>query len=229
MSYYFLSEKLFFPPVNQADEHGIVAIGGDLSLNRLLLAYQSGIFPWFSEEEPIIWWCPDPRFVLYPPKLRVSKSMKQILKSKTFEVTFDQDFLKVIQQCQKIKRKDQTGTWITGEMMNAYHQLHRAGYAHSVEVWQNQKLVGGLYGVSLGRCFYGESMFSTVSNASKTGFITLVQHLQEKQFHLIDCQVHTTHLESLGAEHISRELFLGQLKEALQHPTLQGNWREMSA
>ncbi len=226
MSYHFLREELVFPDVTLADEHGILALGGDLSPERLLLAYQSGIFPWYSQDEPIIWWSPDPRFVLYPTEIKISKSMRQLLKKQLFEVSFDQNFAEVIRQCSKIKREGQYGTWITEEMQAAYTTLHKLGYAHSVEVWKEGQLVGGLYGVSLGKCFFGESMFSYESNASKTGFITLVQKLITQDFKLIDCQVHTKHLESLGAVHISREKFIETIKTALQHPTHKGNWQE---
>lgn len=224
MSYYFLDEQLYFPPVSRASSEGIVAIGGDLSEQRLLLAYQSGIFPWFSEGEPIIWWSPDPRFVLYPSQIKVSKSMQQLFRKQVFEVTFDKDFEQVILNCKEIKREGQRGTWITDEMVEAYCRLHRKGFAHSVEVWQEHTLVGGLYGLSLGNCFFGESMFTKVSNASKYGFITLTKRLEQKGFSFIDCQVHTEHLESLGATFISRKNFLHQLQEALKQTTLQGDW-----
>jgi leucyl/phenylalanyl-tRNA--protein transferase len=224
MSYYFLDEQLYFPPVSRASSEGIVAIGGDLSEERLFLAYQSGIFPWFSEGEPIIWWSPDPRFVLYPSQIKVSKSMQQLFRKQVFEVTFDKDFEQVILNCKEIKRKGQRGTWITDEMVEAYCRLHRKGFAHSVEVWQEHTLVGGLYGLSLGNCFFGESMFAKVSNASKYGFITLTKRLEQKGFSFIDCQVHTEHLESLGATFISRKNFLHQLQEALKQTTLQGDW-----
>jgi leucyl/phenylalanyl-tRNA--protein transferase len=224
MSYYFLDEQLYFPPVSRASSEGIVAIGGDLSEQRLLLAYQSGIFPWFSEGEPIIWWSPDPRFVLYPSQIKVSKSMQQLFRKQVFEVTFDKDFEQVILNCKEIKREGQRGTWITDEMVEAYCRLHRKGFAHSVEVWQEHTLVGGLYGLSLGNCFFGESMFAKVSNASKYGFITLTKRLEQKGFSFIDCQVHTEHLESLGATFISRKNFLHQLQEALKQTTLQGDW-----
>jgi len=224
MSYYFLDEQLSFPPVHHANTEGVLAIGGDLSVERLLLAYRQGIFPWFSDDEPIIWWSPDPRFVLYPPKLKVSQSMRQVLKREVFEISFDTDFASVVRECRQIRRRGQYGTWITDEVERAYTRLHEQGYAHSVEVRQGGQLVGGLYGVSLGSCFYGESMFSKVSNASKAGFITLVQKLVAKGFCLIDCQVHTQHLESLGGEYISRTDFVKELHSCLQAPTLQGAW-----
>jgi leucyl/phenylalanyl-tRNA--protein transferase len=230
MNYTLLDDSLYFPPVHYADEHGILAFGGDLSVDRLLLAYQSGIFPWYSEEDPtIMWWAPDPRFVLYPGKLKVSKSMRQVLRKGQFEVTFDQRFREVMVACQQIKREGQYGTWITEEMLNGYCQLHEQGFAHSVEVWQQGELVGGLYGISLGQCFFGESMFAKASNASKTGFITLVQKLKQLGIKLIDCQVHTNHLESLGAEEIPREQYMYLLSQHLQQPTYRGNWQALLA
>lgn len=226
MSYYVLNKTLYFPPVERACKEGIVAIGGDLSVERLLLAYQSGIFPWFSPGDPIVWWSPNPRFVLYPEKIKVSKSMKQLFKKQFFRVSFDTCFEEVITNCAKIKREGQSGTWITDEMRASYCELHKMGYAHSVEVWQDGNLVGGLYGVALGRIFFGESMFSKVSNASKYGFITLTHLLQEKDFKLIDCQVYTEHLESLGAEFIERWHFIEELEQAIALPNLHGSWSD---
>ncbi len=182
------------------------------------------IFPWFNADEPIVWWAPDPRFVLYPDRLKVSKSMKQVLRKEIFDVTYDQDFSGVIEGCQQIYRPGQRGTWITEEMRQAYIALHQKGYAHSVEVWQGGELVGGLYGVSLGRAYFGESMFARVSNASKVGFIKLVEQLRKNKFQLIDCQVYTKHLESLGAESIPREQFMTELAQSLAYDTLIGNW-----
>ncbi len=208
---YYLSQALFFPPVNQANREGILAIGGDLSPERLLLAYQSGIFPWFNPEEPIIWWSPDPRMVLFPDDLLISKSMRKVLNQNIFTVTFNQNFLAIITSCQNIQRNGQIGTWISDEMINAYCELHELGYAKSVEVWQNETLVGGLYGVDLGNIFCGESMFSKVSNASKVAFIALTNQLKEQNYHLIDCQVYNTHLESLGCKEITRADFMNIL------------------
>jgi len=205
----YLNQNLKFPDVSEASPEGVLAIGGDLSVDRLLLAYKSGIFPWFDNDEPIVWWSPDPRFVLFPEKLKVSKSMRQVLRNSDFEVTVNKDFTAVITACSHIKRNGQAGTWITDSMMQAYVKLHEQGYAKSVEVWQNHKLVAGLYGVDLGNgVFCGESMFTKVSNASKVGFITFIQNTNYK---LIDCQVYTNHLESLGAEDIPRDMFLGYL------------------
>lgn len=210
----FIDTYLYsFPHPSKASEDGLLAMGGDLAPGRLLKAYQSGIFPWYNPGEPILWWSPDPRMVLFPEKLKISKSMKQLFRKNFFEVTHNQDFLSVIEACASISRKDQKGTWITDEMKKAYNKLHQLGFAHSVEVWQDKKLVGGLYGIYLKekRLFCGESMFSKVSNASKYGFIWWVQRLQKEKVKLIDCQLHTPHLASLGAEEISRSEFLGFL------------------
>lgn len=205
----YLTSKIEFPKVEEADEEGLLAIGGDLSVARLLLAYQSGIFPWFNSGDPVLWWSPDPRFVLFPEKLKVSKSMKQVLKKSDFTVTVNQDFMGVIKACSLAKREGQSGTWITDTMVQAYIKLHQLGYAKSVEVWQEEELVGGLYGLDLDNgVFCGESMFAKVSNASKVAFISFIQNTNYK---LIDCQVYTNHLESLGAEDISREAFLKYL------------------
>ena len=207
---YVLDQSIIFPDVQEADDEGLLAIGGDLSVERLLLAYKTGIFPWFNEGDPVLWWSPDPRFVLFPEKLKVSKSMKQVLKKSDFTVTINQDFMGVIKACSLAKREGQSGTWITDTMVQAYIKLHELGYAKSVEVWQEDTLVAGLYGLDLNNgVFCGESMFTNVSNASKVAFITFIQNTNYK---LIDCQVYTNHLESLGAEDISREDFLLFLK-----------------
>ena len=209
---YFLSKELFFPTVSEANSHGILAIGGDLSPERLLLAYKSGIFPWFEEGEPIFWWSPNPRMVLFLDELVVSKSMRNILNRNIFTVTFNQNFREVISNCQKIKRNGQNGTWITNDMIEAYCKLNELGIAKSVEVWQNDKLVGGLYGIDLGTVFCGESMFSKVSNASKAAFIALVNQLKKANYKLLDCQVYNEHLESLGCREIQRSEFMNILK-----------------
>ncbi|MCI4670026.1 MAG: leucyl/phenylalanyl-tRNA--protein transferase [Bacteroidia bacterium] len=227
MPIYRIPQELIFPHQGNAEPDGLLGIGGDLSPERLLLAYENGIFPWFSEHDPILWWCPDPRFVLYPYKLKVSKSMKQVFRKGIFTITYDQDFKAVIQECQQMYRPGQSGTWITDDMLNAYVELHRLGFAHSVEVWQEGTIVGGLYGVSLGKSFFGESMFAKTSNASKAGFITLVQDLQQRNFDIIDCQVPTQHLESLGAEAISRELFLESIHLSQKNESLRGNWGDL--
>jgi len=207
-----LTNKIAFPNVNQTNEDDILAIGGDLSTERLLLAYKSGIFPWFNEGEPIIWYAPKDRMVLFPNELKVSKSMRQILRKDTFKITFNQHFEAVIHHCKNIYRADQGGTWITNEMEQAYIKLHKLGIAKSVEVWQNNKLVGGLYGIDLATVFCGESMFSLVSNASKVAFIYLSQNLEKENYELIDCQVYNEHLASLGAREIPRDQFMNYLK-----------------
>ena len=210
---FFLSDRLEFPAVETANEDGLLAVGGDLSPERLLLAYQNGIFPWFNEDALILWWSPDPRMVLFPNKLKVSKSMQKVLNNKQFRLTKNSCFRIVIEHCAKLERKGQEGTWITSNMIDAYCELHNKGFAKSYEVWEDDKLVGGLYGIDLGDIFCGESMFSLVSNASKFAFIKMVQELESSAYRLIDCQVHTKHLESLGAEEISRAAFMGILSE----------------
>ena len=197
-----LDKRLLFPDTTLAEEDGLLAVGGDLSTARLLLAYQNGIFPWYNDDIPILWYSPHERFVLFPGELKISKSTRQVLRSNRFHVTGDQCFEKVIEACSTINRKGQDGTWITDDMKNAYIRLHHEGYAHSVEVWEQDKLVGGLYGVQMGSVFCGESMFSLVSNASKMALISLCQ---SGDYTLIDCQVHTEYLESMGARMISRK------------------------
>jgi leucyl/phenylalanyl-tRNA--protein transferase len=201
-----LSDKLEFPPLDEASKEGLLAIGGDLSPERLMLAYKTGIFPWYSHEQPILWWSPDPRFVLFPEKLKISKSLKQVLRNNRFKVTKNKAFNRVIKECSEAIRPNQPGTWITNEMNQAYIELHKLGFALSVEVWENDNLVGGLYGVDLGNnIFCGESMFSKVSNASKVGFVNFIQN---SDYHLIDCQVFTEHLERFGAEEMPRAEFI---------------------
>ncbi|MDP4089592.1 MAG: leucyl/phenylalanyl-tRNA--protein transferase [Bacillota bacterium] len=219
MSIYRLSEDLIFPHPSLANEDGLLALGGDLSPERLLLAYCNGIFPWFSEDEPILWWSPDSRFVLYPKDIKVSHSMKKLLKKNTFSVSYDTCFRDVISSCAST-RKD-TGTWITAEMIEAYCTLNRLGFAHSVETWNEGRLVGGLYGIALGKCFFGESMFSIMPNASKTAIITLSRRLEEKGFLMIDCQVYTKHLESLGAVKLPREEFLQVVEQGISMKPLK--------
>lgn len=210
---HFLTKDIKFPDVNEATKDGLLAIGGDLSIERLIHAYKHGIFPWFSEDEPILWWSPNPRFVLFPENLKISKSMKQILRNKDFIVTVNQAFEEVITTCSKVNRNGQAGTWITNNMIEAYIKLHELGYATSVEVWKDNNLAGGFYGVDLNNgVFCGESMFSKESNASKVAFITFIQNTNYK---LIDCQVYTNHLESLGAEEIPRDVFLEYLNNSL--------------
>ena len=204
----WLSEKIEFPPYDEASPEGILAIGGDLSPERLMYAYKRGIFPWYSEEYPILWHCPPERMVLFPDELKVSKSMRQVLRKKDFRISENQDFETVIRHCKTISRNDGMGTWITDEMEQAYIKLHKLGFAKSIEVWLGEELVGGLYGIELDQVFSGESMFSFVSNASIVAFI----HIAKSGYKLIDCQVHTDHLASLGAREIDRDDFLGYLK-----------------
>lgn len=204
---FLLNNDLFFPPVEMADEDGLIAIGGDLSTERLLLAYRKGIFPWYNEAEPICWWSPDPRFILYPAELKISSSMRTVLNSGKFRFTINRSFTQVIQNCKTVTRKGQAGTWISPAVQKAYTILHEQGFAHSAETWMDGKLVGGLYGIRLGNIFFGESMFSLYTNASKFAFMNYVQHLQNENVELIDCQLHTNHLETMGARMISRELF----------------------
>tara|TARA_R110002033_G_scaffold58464_5_gene108082 strand:+ start:30021 stop:30689 length:669 start_codon:yes stop_codon:yes gene_type:complete len=205
---FFLSDILEFPPVETANSEGLLAVGGDLSPERLLLAYKNGIFPWFNEDSLVLWWSPDPRMVLFPEKVKVSKSMRKVLKSDQFRLTKNTCFATVVTHCSKVARIGQEGTWITNNMKEAYVKLHEKGIAHSYEVWQDEHLVGGLYGIDLGHVFCGESMFSLVSNASKFAFIQLAEELKIKNYKLIDCQVYTEHLERLGASEIPRETFI---------------------
>lgn len=208
-----LDDKIWFPPPQKANEDGLLAIGGDLSIERLKFAYNKGIFPWYNDEEVILWWHPNPRFVLFPKNLKVSKSMQQVIRSKKYTVTFNKQFEAVINACKSIKRNDQDGTWLNEDMIKAYCTLHQEGIAQSVEVWKDDNLVGGLYGIKMGNVFFGESMFSNLPNASKFGFIQYVQYLKEQGVNIIDCQVYTKHLESLGAEMIERTVFLDLLQK----------------
>lgn len=205
---YFLNKFLYFPPVSEATVDGLLAVGGDLSVKRLVLAYSQGIFPWYDPDEPILWWAPPKRMVVHPQTYKVSKSMRNILNRKQFTVTRNTAFDQVIHHCQRTPRRGQTGTWISQDIIKAYTKLHELGLVVSYEAWQEGQLVGGLYGVDLGHVFCGESMFSTVTNASKVAFITLIQDLKEKNYHLLDCQVHNDHLEKLGAFEISRDAFM---------------------
>ncbi|HTC00405.1 MAG TPA: leucyl/phenylalanyl-tRNA--protein transferase [Ferruginibacter sp.] len=208
---FLIGKELIFPLVDQADEEGLLAIGGDLSAERLLLAYRNGIFPWYNEDEPICWWSPDPRFVLYPDKLKITKSMQTVLNNGTFRFTINRAFEEVIKNCKSVTRKNQDGTWISPDVQEAYINLHKLGYAHSAEAWVNGELVGGLYGIRLGKIFFGESMFSKASNASKFAFINYVKQLQKEDVQLIDCQIYTDHLKSLGATMIERKNFIDLL------------------
>lgn len=209
---YFLTKELFFPPVDEASYDGILAVGGDLSIDRLLLAYNNGIFPWFDADDPILWWSPSERMVVDPNNYKVSKSLRNIINRNIFKVTFNKDFKSVIENCQQIDRKGQDGTWISDDIIESYTKLHELGKAKSVEIWQNNGLVGGLYGIDLGHVFCGESMFSKVPNASKVAFVKLIEYLKENNYKLLDCQVHNDHLEKLGAFEISRESFMKILK-----------------
>jgi len=215
MSLPVLTDRLWFPPVDEAMSDGLLALGGELSQERLLLAYRQGIFPWFEGEMPM-WWAPDPRFVLFPDELKVSKSMKAVFKKNTFRFTVNKDFAGVIQSCQQIRRPDQESTWITDKVVRGYTDLFKSGYALSAEAWQDGQLVGGLYGVWLGNVFFGESMFARRSNASKFAFISLVEQLKHQGVKIIDCQAHTSHLESLGARMISRYDFMRILDQQIK-------------
>ncbi len=226
MPVFWLSPSdLTFPNPALANEDGILAIGGDLSVERLLMAYNNGLFPWFNPGDPILWWSPDPRFVLFPDDLKVAKSMRSYFNQRKYEVSFDKAFREVITNCKNQSRKGQSGgTWISQDMIEAYCALHDKGYAHSVEVWDGEELVGGLYGIALGKLFFGESMFSKKSNASKLGFITLVKYLASKGYELIDCQQETQHLKSLGGKNIMREDFLNIVRSNQQQSTRPGSW-----
>lgn len=224
MPVFELRESIAFPPPHLADDTGLLAIGGDLKSERLLLAYELGIFPWFNDDQPLLWWSPPKRMVLFPGEMKVSKSLQKQVDRGTFEVRCDTAFREVMQQCSTIRRKDQDGTWITNQMIEAYCDLHDQGYAHSFESWQDGQLVGGLYGISLGRAFFGESMFSKTTDASKVAFYHLHALAQRHEFQFIDCQLHTDHLASLGAQEISREDYLQALAKALAFPDFTDIW-----
>ena len=208
---YRLTDALLFPSPEQASDEGIVAVGGDLKPERVMLAYRKGIFPWFESDDFLLWWSPDPRMVLFPDQVKISKSMRAVLRKKQFEVTFNNAFDDVVEACAKVKRFGQNGTWITPGLMEVYSTLHTQGHAHSVEVWEEGILVGGLYGIDLGTVFCGESMFSKANNASKVALISLAKELKKNKYKLIDCQVPTQHLASMGAESIPRSEFLTYL------------------
>ena len=228
-SFPWLDETEFFqfPSVNKATPDGIVAMEGNLSPGMLLSAYKQGIFPWYSEGEPILWWSPDPRMVLFPEKIHISKSMQRSFKRDRFSFTMDNHFREVIDSCRRIPRKHEDGTWITGEMKDAYNHLHELGWGHSLEVWEDNELVGGLYGLSIGSVFFGESMFSRRTDASKAAFIILARVLSRLGFAMIDCQLYTPHLESLGAVKIDRKEYLGLLNNGLVADTRRGNWSNL--
>ncbi len=224
MSVFMLSGDLVFPSARLAREDGLLCVGGDLTPQRLILAYENGIFPWYSENEPICWWSPDPRMVLFPSDMKISRSLKKKLRKAPFTITINQDFTSTILGCASSNSRQHTGTWITSEMMHAYIRLHEMGIAHSIEAWAEDRLVGGLYGICLGRCFFGESMFSLVSDASKAALAALARYLLYHNFDLIDCQVPSDHLMSLGAVLISRDLFLEILKTSRSLPLAADLW-----
>jgi leucyl/phenylalanyl-tRNA--protein transferase len=224
MPLFRLTDEPVFPSPDLAEEDGLLAVGGDLSEERILRAYSMGIFPWYSEEYPILWWSPDPRLVLMPEELKISRSLRQTIRKGMFTVTFDTAFDKVIKNCSEVHRDNDGSTWITREMTEAYIRLHNEGFAHSVESWYGGELAGGLYGIALGGAFFGESMFTLRSDASKTAFVRLVQTLVRWKFSLIDCQVTTEHLMSLGAREIPRSKFMALLRKALAIPTRRGKW-----
>ena len=223
MPVYYIDNDTIFPPVEYSNKDGILAAGGDLSLGRLIEAYTNGIFPWYSPETPILWWSPDPRFVIHPNEVKVSKSMRQVLRRNIFEIRYDTSFREVITACAG-ERKHESGTWINQDMIEAYVGLHNLGLAHSIEAWSDGKLAGGLYGVSIGKMFFGESMFSHESNASKAAFIVLAENLVKLKFDLIDSQVYTKHMESLGAFMMCRKDFIKIVKISVKKETICGNW-----
>ena len=222
---FLLNDEIAFPPVHMARSDGLLAVGGDLSRKRLLLAYSMGIFPWFSEPEPILWWSPDPRLVLFPRELTTSMRLQRTIRQERFQVTMDQAFESVIRACASVPRKNSPGTWIVDDMIRAYCGLHEAGYAHSVEAWYQGRLAGGAYGIALGRIFFGESMFTRVSNASKVAFVKLVRYLESEGFDMIDCQMTTDHLLSFGAREIPRSVFLKKLEKSVDFPVSPCKWR----
>jgi len=213
-----------FPDPLKAGKDGLLAAGGDLSAEALIAAYSAGIFPWFEEDSPILWWSPDPRLVLFPERFKLSATLKQNIKRRNYTVQFDHDFPAVIRNCASVQRRNQKGTWITPEMQQAYIELHQKGFAHSVETYAGDVLAGGLYGVSLGRAFFGESMFHHQADASKVALYYLVEQMKKWDFHFIDAQQPTAHLKSLGAEEIPRKEFLKRLQRSLEYPTRQGKW-----
>lgn len=221
-----LGKAIAFPPADYAEPDGLLAVGGDLNIDRLIAAYSSGIFPWFNPEDPILWWSPDPRPIFIPGKIRITKSLRRTLAKNLFKITFDNDFQGVLQACAQTPRKGVEATWLTQEMQEAYTLLHEHGYAHSVEAWQNNALVGGLYGVNIGKAFVGESMFHRVTDASKVAFYYLSEFLAAHDFHFIDGQVTNDHLLSLGAIEISREEYLFRLYQSNKHKTDRDIWKE---
>ena len=226
--YQLIPELSLFPPTEEAEEDGLLAIGGDLTKERLLAAYSKGIFPWYEIGQPILWWSPDPRLVLIPEELKISRSLRKVLRKQKFEIRVDSSFQQVIKACADVRKRQDEGTWIIPEMQQAYTDLHEEGFAHSIESWLDGKLAGGLYGISLGQCFFGESMFSTRNDSSKVALVALVDFSIQVGIKMIDCQMTTTHLLSLGAREIKRKVFLKKLKKCLEQPTLKGNWNSHS-
>lgn len=224
MAVFLLSDKIAFPPPEYAEEGGLIAVGGDLTEDRLLLAYSVGIFPWYSEGLPILWWSPDPRLILIPEELRISRSLSQTIKKGIYEITMDRAFDEVIKGCARIHSRRDKGTWITDEMIRAYVKLHDSGFAHSVESWYRGELAGGLYGVAMGGAFFGESMFAKRSDASKVAFVKLVRQLVGWNFKMIDCQITSGHLLSFGAKEVPRTEFINMLRDALRKPDRRGRW-----
>ena len=222
--YQLIPDIPLFPPPEEAEADGLLAIGGDLTKKRLLAAYRQGIFPWYEVGQPILWWCPNPRLVLFPEELKISRSLRKVLRKHEFEIRFDSSFENVIKACADVRTKRGKGTWIIPEMQQAYTELHQEGYAHSVESWVNGELVGGLYGISLGQCFFGESMFSTISDSSKAALVALAEFSKQVGIKIIDCQMTTKHLLSLGAREIDRQSFLRKLNQYLEKPDIKGSW-----
>ena len=227
--YQLIPEVSFFPPTEEAEGDGLLAVGGDLTKERLLAAYSKGVFPWYASGQPILWWSPDPRLVLIPEELKISRSLRKALRKQQFEIRFDSAFQQVIKACADVRTQQGEGTWIIPEMQQAYTELHQDGFAHSVESWLDGELAGGLYGISLGQCFFGESMFSTRNDSSKVALVALVEFSKQVGIKMIDCQMTTSHLLSLGAREIKRKVFLQNLKIHLEEPTLKGSWNNGSA
>ena len=226
--YQLIPDITLFPPAEEAEADGLLAVGGDLTKERLLAAYRQVIFPWDEIGQPILWWCPDPRLVLFPEELKISRSLRKVLRKQEFEIRFDSSFENVIKACADVRTEQGKGTWIIPEMQQAYTELHQEGYAHSVESWLNGELVGGLYGISLGQCFFGESMFSTVSDSSKAALVALAEFSKQAGIKIIDCQMTTQHLLSLGAREIDRQAFLRKLNQHLEKPDIKGPWNGRS-
>lgn len=226
MPLFRLSENIEFPPAWLARNDGLLCIGGDLSIPRLLLAYERGIFPWFSKDEPILWWSPDPRLVLFPDRINISRSLQKTIRKKAFQITLNTDFKNVIHSCARSRTENDEGTWLVNDMIEAYLDLHKAGFAHSIEIWKNHELVGGLYGVCLGGSFFGESMFSCERDASKVALVALTKYVSEYQFDLIDCQITTDHLLKMGAVEIPRNKFLSIINKSIKRGEVDNIWEK---